>query len=196
MDFTSALLRGSERAVGQYNEMSSAMWAPEGYIRDMCAMDIHQQLGIPVSTELPCRYFKELWRLDESEYIELRNQLGNLKVDLVAHRVSEEGEHIVTALVEFKLTAAKAEEDIERLRALVRMAESKRARAKGYVVICRQPYPHQEHVREEFDGKKYAAGPEGFAIDVNNKSLNRDGHPGRGRWPFWVAVIDVDDDAP
>jgi hypothetical protein len=43
MDLTSALLKGSEYAVRQYNKMSSMMWAPEGYIRDMCAMYVHEQ---------------------------------------------------------------------------------------------------------------------------------------------------------
>jgi hypothetical protein len=139
MDFTSALLRGSEHAVRQYNEMSSAMWAPEGYIRDMCAMYIHQQLKIPVSIELGRGYFEALWGLDLKAY----EELSNFKVDLATHHVNE-GRQIVAALVEFKLyTGDAAKRDFERLRTLVKIAESTGARVEGYLVICGNAFPHQ-----------------------------------------------------
>jgi Sigma-70, region 4 len=196
MDFTSTLLQGSERALRQYNEMSSAMWAPEGYIRDMCAMHIHQQLKIPVSIELGRGYFEALWGLDLKAYEELRN----FKVDLATHHVNE-GQQIVAALVEFKLYPGdSAKNDFERLRTLVKISESTGARVEGYLVICRSAFPHQ--VRYWQDALEYfskthkikIAAQTFFEID-EIKSLDRDGVRRSGPRPSGVAVINVVDDA-
>jgi hypothetical protein len=197
MDFTSALLRGSEHAVRQYNEMSSAMWAPEGYIRDMCAMYIYQQLKMPVSTELGRRYFEALWGLDLREY----RELNNFKVDLAIHHVNE-GRQIVAALVEFKLYPGEsAVNDFKRLRTLVKIAERTGARVEGYLVICGNAYPDQpRYWPDGFDFftrtyKIKIAAQIFFEIDEIT-SLDRDGARRPGRWPGGVAVINVVDDTP
>lgn len=61
MDLIPAVLQGSVDAIQRYQKMSSEMWAPEGYIRDICAVYIHEKFGVPVSTEVSCNYFKALW---------------------------------------------------------------------------------------------------------------------------------------
>jgi hypothetical protein len=196
MDLTSTLLQGSERAVRQYREMSSAMWAPEGYIRDMCAMHIHQQFKIPVSIEVGRRYFKALWGLD----LKASKELSNFKVDLATHHVNE-GKQIVAALVEFKLYPNDtAKSDFERLRTLVKIAESTGARVEGYLVICGSAYPGQvrywQDNLEQFSKthKIKIAAQTFFEID-EIKSLDSDGLRRSGPWPSGVAVINVADDA-
>ena len=93
--------------------MSSEMWAPEGYIRDMCAMYIHQQIGVPVSIEVSLNYFKAIWGLEPDEATELRNKLGKFKVDLATQLTKIENRQFAPALVEFKLyTGIEAEADI------------------------------------------------------------------------------------
>jgi hypothetical protein len=173
------------------------MWAPEAYIRDMCAMYIHQQLKIPVSIEVSHRYFEELWRFDVNEC----KELGGFKVDLATRQTDHEGRQIVTALVEFKLyTGDGAERDINRLRTLIEIAARAGARVEGYLVICEQAWPEQKigYVRNAFaelSKKSKIAAQNFFEID-EVQFVDSHGVQHSGSWPVGIAVIDVGDNAP
>jgi len=178
--------------------MSSEMWAPEGYIRDMCAMYIHQQFEVPVSIEVSHNYFKAIWGLEPEEATELRNKLGSFKVDLTTQLTQIKNRQITPALVEFKLyTGNEAEADIRRLRILVEKAESKGKQIEGYLVISQQAFPHQKltFVQDAFDcfSKKFKiAAKILFEID-ETPTVDREGLRRPGRWPVGVCVIDVKD---
>ena len=190
--------RCSVDAIKQYKMMSSEMWAPEGYIRDLCALYIHQKLKVPVSIEVSHTYFASLWRLNDDEHTELRRGLGGFKVDMATNLSKMENNNLVTSLVEFKLyTGLQAESDIGRLRLIIEMAKRKGENIDGYVVICEQAFPHQAQtfVRDAFAsfGQKFKLKKQ-LIFDIEETStIDRDGAQRLGRWPVGVCVIDVND---
>lgn len=116
------------------------MPAPEGYIRDLCALHMHQEIGLRVPTEYSHNLVKKYLEIEQSSL----EDLGGFRVDLAVHNIDEGSSRTVASLVEFKLwTGFAADLDIERLRRIVEASNVIGERVEGYVVVSPQYPPGQ-----------------------------------------------------
>jgi hypothetical protein len=143
-DMHEALLhRATKAAILDYAGMSQTGEAPpETFIRDICAIKIHQEKSWCVRIELPARDCTQ-WTIDRSKLIHLSK---DFRIDLVCFRERGGKASDLEMLVEFKLWTDYDDvlKDVRRLQEMIELlskADKQLAeRVKGYVVCV----PHYE----------------------------------------------------
>ena len=131
-------------AIRAYAKMAARLPAPESFLRDACAIRIHEDLKQKVSVELPIRTFVNEWNMERLEF----EGLGTFRIDLaVFSELNAFNKINLNNLVEFKLWTDryKVANDVRRLKQICRAVDSaikvdQSHRMKGYVVVCPQYY--------------------------------------------------------
>ncbi len=136
------LAGGCIAAIQQYAQMAGKLRAPEGFIRDLCAVHVHQRTGQRIITEHRRRDLTALFGISDDALDEFNNFRTDLMIFGSEHSVEQPS---CEAAVELKLWTdpRKLKEDLRRVRGVARAIADATGTPtpKAFVIACPQYGP-------------------------------------------------------